>query len=675
MASRRGHIDDEGEFATSHDTTVDSIGFRPAGVHFKRPYVDHLDAFESADSLPPGFSVCVEAGPKLGPTLCSASESHAFFAAQTSSPALPMMPMAAISVKPAHLTTMAPPVLNVASVKRGSSRPGTLNETIQPDFSRPGTSNDRTQPEFSRPGFPKKTDFSRFASARPNTPSRPKLHRLNLRLIDPRIKTSREQIFEVAFGQLNTPLTRLFDSGNGFYAATDDIKFIDQLLTPRAFSEFAKINIQPVLPPEIKAKRTIFVRQVDSSVGGRSSADLKTEISKLNQWAKITEIIKIKEYTHVFKIFCTDVSTASRILSDGFIAFSTKISASQCEPEEFTHILICYKCYQYETHSTKDCKIGYDVCSECAQRGHTYKECPSSEKRCLNCPPDNNSHRTLAAKCPFRKSTIAAKNVKSSNARQNAQHKSYADIAKQVIIESKSESRPTNVVHLTSKTHLKMTALILEAHVASLSGQSYGKILSESLKRNFDIDAKFPDRDSQRIFNFHFDRPMDDMLNDTEMDFDLDDAPPESLRPPKQVKPRSRPRSVSVSDKKRKATAEAAPDLENVWDSVQMANSLGLRLLISEDDPVPLPSELSHKYVSEAISNGKLKFLVNEGSSPKKAFTMIKEGLVACNFNQVCVMKEADFLTFSMGGVASSKSKRSRSDQPVAKHHQSSKVV
>lgn len=561
-------------------------------------------------------------------------------------------------------------------VPLGISRPGTLNEPAQPEYSRPGTSNDPTQPKHSRPGNSNKPNFSRPASARPNAPSRPKLHRLSLRLIDPRIKTSRAQIFEVAFGQLSTPLTRLFDSGNGFYAATDDIKFIDQLLTPRAFSEFSKINIQPVLPPEIKAKRTIFVRQVDSSVGGRSSADLKKEICKLNQWANITDIIKIKEYTHVFKIFCTDVSTASRILTDGFVAFFTKISPSQCEPEEFTHLLICYKCYEYESHSTKDCKLGYDVCSECSQRGHTYRECPSPDKRCLNCPPDQNDHRTLAAKCPFRKCTIAAKNEKSSNARLNAQTKTYADIAKQVISESKSEPRLPNVVHLTNKTHLKMTALILEAHIASLSGQSYGKILQDSLKRNFEIDAKFPDRDSQRIFNLHFDRPMDDMLNDNEMEFSLDDAPP--IRPPKKVA-RSRSRSVSTSDKrpvhKRKATAEAAPDLENVWDSAQMANSLGLRLLISDEDPVPLPSELSCKYVTEAITNGKLKFIVNEGNSPQKAFTMIKEGVVTCNFNQVCVMKEADFLTFAKGGVATAKSKRSRSDQPKAYDHQSSKLT
>lgn len=506
------------------------------------------------------------------------------------------------------------------------------------------------------------------ASDRPSysQSARPRIHRLNLRLIDPRLKTTRTQIFECCFGKLETPLTRLFDSGNGFYAATDNITFIDKLLTDQAFSEFKKINIEPVLPPEVKAKRTIFVRQVDSSVGERSPKDLKSEICRLNSWAKISEIIKIKEYTHVFKIFCSDVNTASRILTDGFLAFSTKISPSQCEPEEFTHILICYKCYQYEKHATKNCPQQFDTCSECAERGHTFKDCPSEEKRCLNCPPDNNFHRTLAAKCPLRKRTVAEKRLKTVTAQQSAQSKTYADIAKHVINEQKTETRPTNIVHLTNKTHLKMTALILEAHIASLTGLSYGKILSDSLKRNFDIDTKFPDRDSQKIFNLHFDRPIDDMINDDEMNFGFDEPPPE--RPPKNRNRRDSTTDKRPGESKRKATSDAMPELENelenVWDGQKMADSLGLRLLISEDDPVPLPTKLTHTYVTEAINNGKLKFLIKEGT-PKKAFVMLQNGLVACNINQVSEVKHADFITFPKGQLISRRAKKSRPDRPV----------
>ena len=53
-----------------------------------------------------------------------------------------------------------------------------------------------------------------------------------------------------------------------------------------------------------------------------------------------------------------------------------------------------------------------------------------------------------------------------------------------------------------------MTALILEAHIACInSDNNFGRSLSQSLKLNFDIDAKFPDRDSKKIFSLYFDPP------------------------------------------------------------------------------------------------------------------------------------------------------------------------
>ncbi|KAF2354195.1 hypothetical protein FHG87_015050 [Trinorchestia longiramus] len=67
-----------------------------------------------------------------------------------------------------------------------------------------------------------------------------------------------------------------------------------------------------------------------------------------------------------------------------------------------------------------------------------------------------------------------------------------------------STNKPTNQ-HLRSHfqaTHIKLAALVIEAHIASLAkSESYESILSKSLKRNFNIDTSFPDKDSQKIFN------------------------------------------------------------------------------------------------------------------------------------------------------------------------------
>ncbi|KAF2344531.1 hypothetical protein FHG87_024713 [Trinorchestia longiramus] len=80
-------------------------------------------------------------------------------------------------------------------------------------------------------------------------------------------------------------------------------------------------------------------------------------------------------------------------------------------------------------------------------------------------------------------------------------HNTDTEIAKHAI---QLPNPPQHAVTLTNQTHLKLTALILEAHIAALDKtQKFGEILSKSLKANFDIDTSFPDRDSAAIFNFY----------------------------------------------------------------------------------------------------------------------------------------------------------------------------
>ena len=130
--------------------------------------------------------------------------------------------------------------------------------------------------------------------APPNiTNPNPTHHRLYLKLIDPKTKTVKDDVFKVTFGKLEAPLTRLNTTETGYYAIADDIGTIDKLLTDRAITELAKINLQPSIPPDIRAKRTIFI-QVDMTVGRRTPEEIMTEIIRLQTWAKIQEVIKIK---------------------------------------------------------------------------------------------------------------------------------------------------------------------------------------------------------------------------------------------------------------------------------------------------------------------------------------------------------------------------------------------
>jgi hypothetical protein len=161
-----------------------------------------------------------------------------------------------------------------------------------------------------------------------------------------------------------------------------------------------KFNLTPILPLDLRAKRTIFVRQLDKDVGSQSADEIKHEITTQQNWRHIQDIIKIKHYTQVIEIITTDSRIAQRVLANGFYMYNTEITPSQCEQEQYTHLLICYNCYQIEHHLAHQCTSTTSFCSECAAKDHTYTQCTDTYERCLDC---HNDHLTLAANCPYRK--------------------------------------------------------------------------------------------------------------------------------------------------------------------------------------------------------------------------------------------------------------------------------
>ncbi|KAF2353706.1 hypothetical protein FHG87_015535 [Trinorchestia longiramus] len=113
-------------------------------------------------------------------------------------------------------------------------------------------------------------------------------------------------------------------------------------------------------------------------------------------------------------------------------------------------------------------------------------------------------HRTLAAGCTYRKTIINQKRDDEQKQKEQQTHNTYREITKHAIQQTKSLQ---HALTLSNQTHLKLTALILEAHIAALDKtQKFGDILSKSLKTNFDIDTTFPDRDSAAIYNFYYDK-------------------------------------------------------------------------------------------------------------------------------------------------------------------------
>ena len=368
----------------------------------------------------------------------------------------------------------------------------------------------------------------------PPGPKRSRL-KLNLRLTDQNApKPTKNQIFELTSTKLKGFLTGLTETTNGFIAYTDQNSTIDNLTSNKGLTELRKINLETVTPPEIRAKRTVFIRGLDHTVGQRTADEITNELTTRHDWLTNITVTKIKHYTHVIKLTCSDTNQTERLLRDGLTLFHTRIPPTNIEQEKFTPILICFNCYKFEDHATNQCKSKTIVCSECGETGHRHFDCKNTTKRCLNCKTNNN-HRTLAPSCPYRKQTIRQKEQQLKDKKTTDEQTTYSNIVKTTLQQTAPPPRPT--INLTDKTHMKIVLLVIEAHVAAITGDKpYSEIIQDSFRRNYNIDVNLPDRDSQRILDIYLTTGKETAHNVTmESNTDTDDDIPELEASPKKI--------------------------------------------------------------------------------------------------------------------------------------------
>ena len=295
--------------------------------------------------------------------------------------------------------------------------------------------------------------------------------KLLLRVIDNSIPTNRTNVFKELLTQLKIALLGLKTVTTGFNALLEKKEDADILLSERGITLLQSLNLSVKVPPEIRARRSLFIRQVDQSIGQKSPDEIKIELIKNHNWLKKCEVTKIKNYTHIFKLECGSVAEAERVLTEGLLCFYIRISPNQIKREEYINLLMCFKCYKYEDHTTANCPHDDNIewCSECGSNNHTFKECsPNNNKKCLNC---KGNHRTMAMACPIKKELIKNKmKVTDEEKQSEKQNQTYAQAAKtvaqKIIEESNKKQTPTLRIH--TNTELRTTIAVIHAHIHNL---------------------------------------------------------------------------------------------------------------------------------------------------------------------------------------------------------------
>ena len=154
-------------------------------------------------------------------------------------------------------------------------------------------------------------------------------------------------------------------------------------------------------PVQVKVKCNIFLRNIDKSLYEMADDDFLKEVNSKNSWLEAVAVFKIPK-SFILKMTCKNSEMVQKCLDFGLKISYFHVPPRQISREKFVQVLTCFKCYKLDHHTTANCdkEPAYKICSECSSTQHSFRDCGSPQKRCVNC---GLKHSSLALKCPQRK--------------------------------------------------------------------------------------------------------------------------------------------------------------------------------------------------------------------------------------------------------------------------------
>lgn len=377
--------------------------------------------------------------------------------------------------------------------------------------------------------------------------------------------------------------TKIVPLDDSLIVLTSDTIEAEKIFGSTCNSELLKQNFAPILPPEIKARRTIILTRIDDYIYNNSEEEIKEELAQNNSWIEdgITEIYKFPK-SNTLKITYNQQEKASKSTNNGLLMYHMRVPPHQIKQEEYVNLQTCMKCYKLEDHHTNQCPQNPDfkICSECGTEGHQYRTCNNQIKKCINC---GGPHRTLAMKCPIRKKAIQDKRMIKTNT-----DITYSKVAQQPIM----QHQPTQI---DKDMPAKILSCMLHAHLMNVGNPgTYEKVLTQTLTLNNLPAIKIPEvPQSAKILNLA-------RTNDINTEPDIGATQLEGKRKDPRLEPQDK------RERSRNNTSEEE-SLTIMEDQPETADEIGLKILLTSKSILPTRDPHIEHIVAQ-INNGEYKW-------------------------------------------------------------------
>lgn len=273
--------------------------------------------------------------------------------------------------------------------------------------------------------------------------------------------------------------TNVFETRDGYSVTLLRQEEQEVIFAAECQAALTSKGFSTVTPPDLKSKRTILMFNCPEEVTRHEANDIKEEIHRVNPFT-INLIEEVSKFhgKPIIKIIFKQINAARKAQEAGIRLYNMSIPPHQIEEEEYFPITMCMRCYSLDSHYTNQCKKNkeYQVCSECGDQGHKWFACTSENKTCLNC---GGNHRTLAYKCPARK-TIMKNKKEEKKAKKDI---TYSQITATNTNTVTTQPIPTSSINSDSSNKI-MTCILLAHGINIEHPNSFEDALNTHLEAN-----------------------------------------------------------------------------------------------------------------------------------------------------------------------------------------------
>lgn len=174
--------------------------------------------------------------------------------------------------------------------------------------------------------------------------------KVTIKTLNPKEERKKIKLIEI-LSKNEVYATRIITIADGFVTITHEETDLYKIFNGKTDQELVKEGFTPLIPPELKAQRSIKIFNVDNHIYDHDTEEMITEIMDKNPFTsnQVQEITKPPR-SKMLKITFNTTNTAKKASEQGLRLYSMSIPSYQIEQDKFIEIKTCFRCYKIEDH-------------------------------------------------------------------------------------------------------------------------------------------------------------------------------------------------------------------------------------------------------------------------------------------------------------------------------------